>query len=122
MKTYSRHLLFCTGSDCKSKKFYKAAKTLLGKDSVHIKRSKVKCLGACKFGPVLIVYPDGIWYRCPDIEALAEIIEHHVRGGVPVEKYILQKMPIPLASVRSQPSPADSSPYSPSSELSAGNG
>lgn len=98
MKFYSRHLLFCTDSDCDGKNLYKEAKKLLGKDSVHIKRSKVGCLGACKLGPVFIVYPDGVWYRCPNKQALAKIIEQHVYGGVPVQEYILQQMPAPLLS------------------------
>lgn len=92
MKTYSRHLLFCTGSDCKGKKLIKKARKLLGKDSVHVKRSKVGCLGACKHGPIMIVYPDGVWYRCVDKKVLEEIIEKHVKGGKPVEKYALQTM------------------------------
>lgn len=92
MKTYSRHLLFCIGSDCDGKDLMKHAKKLLGKDSVRVKRSKVSCLGACKLGPVMIVYPDGVWYRCPDKKALAQIIEEHVIGGQPVQKYILQTL------------------------------
>jgi len=91
-KTYSRHLLFCTGSDCKGKKLMKKARKMLGKDSVRVKRSKVGCLGACKFGPVMIVYPDGVWYRCPDKDALEQIIEKHVKGGEPVEKYVISVM------------------------------
>lgn len=95
MKAYSRHILFCTGGDCDGKGLYKAAKDILGKQSVHIKRSKVSCLGACKLGPVLIVYPDGVWYRCPNKKALQQIIESHVEGGVPVSKYIIHQMPVP---------------------------
>ena len=92
MKTYSRHLLFCTGSDCDGKGLLKEARKLLGRDSVHVKRSKVKCLGACKFGSVLIVYPDGVWYRCPNKKALRQIIEDHVQGGQIVKEYALQVM------------------------------
>lgn len=95
MKTYTRHMLFCTGSDCDGKSLIKEARKLLGKDSVHVKRSKVKCLGACKFGPVVIVYPDGVWYRCPSKKVLRKIISEHIQGGQPVEKYILQQMPTP---------------------------
>lgn len=93
MKTYTRHLLFCTGSDCDGKGLMKEARKLLGKDSVHVKRSKVGCLGTCKLGPVVIVYPDGVWYRCPSKKALRKIITEHVQDGQPVKKYILQKMP-----------------------------
>lgn len=95
MKTYSRHLLFCTGGDCDGKGLMKEARKLLGKDSVHIKRSTVGCLGACKHGPVMIVYPDGVWYRCPSKKALRKIIEKHVQGGEPVEKYMLHAMKTP---------------------------
>ncbi len=92
MKKYSRHILFCTGSDCDGKDLMKEARKLLGKDSVRIKRSKVGCLGTCKLGPMLIVYPDGIWYRCPSKKALRRIIEEHIKGGQPVEKYALHTM------------------------------
>ncbi len=92
MKAYSRHLLFCTGGDCDGKQLLKEARKLLGNDSVHVKRSKVGCLGACKLGPVMIVYPDGVWYRCPNKKALKEIIESHVKDGEIVKKYALQRM------------------------------
>ena len=92
MKSYTRHLLFCTGGDCDGKGLMKEAKKLLGKDSVHVKRTKVGCLGACKHGPIVIVYPDGVWYRVPDKKALKAIVEQHVQGGVIVEQYALPIM------------------------------
>lgn len=95
MKQYSRHLLFCTGGDCEGKSLYKAARELLGKESVRVKRSKVSCLGACKHGPIVIVYPDGVWYRCPNKKALARIITEHVQGGQVVTDYVVQHMPAP---------------------------
>jgi (2Fe-2S) ferredoxin len=100
MKAYTRHLLFCTGSDCKGKSLMKEARKLLGKDAVRVKRSPVKCLGACKLGPVMIVYPDGVWYRCENKKTLREIIERHVLGGEIVEAYVLYRMgqPQPLAA------------------------
>lgn len=73
----------------------KSARKLLGKDAVHVKRSKVGCLGACKLAPIVIVYPDGVWYRCPNDKALHRIITEHIQGGKPVERYIVQKMPRP---------------------------
>ncbi|NJL92430.1 MAG: hypothetical protein HC915_01275 [Anaerolineae bacterium] len=92
MKAYTHHLIFCEGGDCEGKELAKEAKKLLGKASVTIKRSQVGCLGACKIGPILIVYPDGVWYRCPNKKALAQIIEEHVLGGVPVKKYMVHQM------------------------------
>jgi len=95
MKNYTRHLLFCTSGDCDGKGLMKEARKLLGKDAVHVKRSRVGCLGACKLGPVMIVYPDGVWYRCPNKKALSRIIEEHIKAGKPVEKYIIQQLPQP---------------------------
>lgn len=92
MKTYSQHILFCTGDDCDGKGLMKEARKLLGKDSVGVKRSKVGCLGACKHGPIVIIYPDGVWYRCPSKKALRAIIESHVQNGKPVKQYALYTM------------------------------
>jgi (2Fe-2S) ferredoxin len=98
MKSYSRHLLFCTGGDCEGKSLIKEARKLLGKDAVHIKRSKVGCLGACKSGPIMIVYPDGVWYRCPNKKVLRKIIEEHIQCDRPLEQYIIQQMQPPTVA------------------------
>lgn len=95
MKQYSRHLIFCKGSDCKGKKLAQTSRELLGSSSRHVKRSTVSCLGACKQGPVVIVYPDGVWYACPNKKALRRIVEEHIEQGQVVEKYVIQTMPKP---------------------------
>ena len=97
MKEYKRHLIVCTGGDCSDdgggKKLLKAAKDMLGKQAKVIKRSKVSCLGQCKYGPVFIVYPDGVWYRCPNKKALQRIVDEHIIGGKVVNDYVLFEMP-----------------------------
>lgn len=92
MKTYSRHILFCDGKNCDGKRLQKAADKLLGDDSERIITSKVGCVGSCKAGPIVMVYPDGVWYRCPNKKSLRKIIREHVQSGRPVEKYVLQTM------------------------------
>ena len=37
-------------------------------------RSKVDCLRVCKEGPILLVWPDGIWYREVTPEKIEVII------------------------------------------------
>lgn len=44
------------------------------------------CLDRCELGPVLVVYPEGIWYRYLDEEDIDEIIEEHIGKGRPVER------------------------------------
>lgn len=98
MKEYSRHILFCGGSDCDGKDLQKAAKKHLKKDAIRVKCTRVGCLGGCKKGPLVIVYPDGVWYRCPNKKALEQIIDEHVKGGKVVEKYMLYQMQNPQAA------------------------
>jgi (2Fe-2S) ferredoxin len=43
-------------------------------------------LGRCEEGPVLVVYPEGIWYTYVDESDLDEIIEEHLKKGRIVER------------------------------------
>lgn len=44
------------------------------------------CLGACTGGPVMVVYPDGVWYHLDKKEDADEILEKHLLGGQVVER------------------------------------
>lgn len=96
MREYQRHLIACDGSHCHHEggsKLLKEVREQLGKESRDIKCSTVSCLGQCNQGPVLIVYPDGVWYRCTKKSALKKIVEKHLIGGKLVKKYALFTMP-----------------------------
>ncbi|GAB4061691.1 NAD(P)H-dependent oxidoreductase subunit E [Uliginosibacterium sediminicola] len=57
---------------------------LNGKGSIRI--NKAGCLGRCDEGPVLVVYPEGVWYRFVDESDIDEIISEHLQNGRPVER------------------------------------
>ena len=44
------------------------------------------CLDRCDQGPVLVVYPEAVWYTYVDQEDIDEIIESHLMGGQHVER------------------------------------
>lgn len=47
------------------------------------------CLGFCKAGPLMVVYPEGIWYRPERPEDIDEIFETHLKGGKLVERLVM---------------------------------
>ena len=44
------------------------------------------CLDRCEEGPVIVVYPEEIWYTYVDKEDIDEIIEQHLINGKVVER------------------------------------
>ena len=55
-----------------------------GKGKVRI--NKAGCLDRCEEGPVIVVYPEAVWYTYVDRADIDEIIERHVLGGEIVER------------------------------------
>ena len=51
-----------------------------------IRVNKAGCLDRCADGPVMVVYPAGIWYTFIDTEDIEEIIQSHLIQGHPVER------------------------------------
>ena len=43
--------------------------------------NKSGCMGRCAVGPVLVVYPDEVWYTYVDKEDVEEIIQEHLING-----------------------------------------
>jgi (2Fe-2S) ferredoxin len=47
------------------------------------------CLSFCSAGPLMVVYPEGVWYAPKSVEDVDEIVETHLVGGALVERLII---------------------------------
>ena len=57
------------------------------------------CLGLCDEGPMVIVYPDGVWYRGVTAPDVAEIVASHLRSGKPVARLVWDDAPAMKAMI-----------------------
>ncbi len=57
---------------------------LNGKNKIRI--NNAGCLDRCDEGPVIVVYPDEVWYTYVDKEDVDEIIDEHLINGRTVER------------------------------------
>ena len=48
--------------------------------------SNTGCFGICEQGPVVVVYPDNVWYGSVSAGDVEEIMDSHIEGGTPVER------------------------------------
>ena len=60
---------------------------LKGPGKVRI--NKAGCLDRCEEGPVLVVYPEGVWYTFVDKSDIDEIVDRHLAKGEVVERLVL---------------------------------
>lgn len=103
MSYFQHHVFFCcnqrdAGDSCCND--HKAADMqTYAKDRIRalglkgegkIRINKAGCMDRCDEGPVLVVYPDAVWYTYIDKEDIDEIIESHLVKGQIVERLKLE--------------------------------
>lgn len=54
-----------------------------------VKLNTSDCLGPCRAGPTLVVYPENTWYAGVKPGDIAEIVQSHLIEGRPVTRLIL---------------------------------
>lgn len=102
---FERHVFFCVNKredgsqaceDCNASAVRAYAKEKVkalakhGKGQIRI--NNAGCLDRCGEGPVLVVYPEGVWYSYVDEEDIDEIIEEHLLNGRVVERLQLDSV------------------------------
>ena len=93
MGQYDRHVFVCTSGDtCPEQgdveKFVKVLRDGVksaGKQG-EIRVNKAGCFSQCGHGPMMVVYPENVWYAGVKESDLPEILASHIVDGKPVER------------------------------------
>jgi (2Fe-2S) ferredoxin len=101
MEPYSRHVIICTGGFCSPDRagrgLYSLLARLLEREDLlfgpsRVKRSEVPCLGVCAGGPIVVVYPEGVWYAGVTSKLLERIVVEHLREGRVIEEAVFHRL------------------------------
>ncbi|MCL1621666.1 (2Fe-2S) ferredoxin domain-containing protein [Ralstonia pseudosolanacearum] len=109
MRTHHKHVLMCTGPRCtqddaEAEALFKVlGQTIDACEGLRVKRTRTHCFAVCKQGPLMVVYPDGVWYRNLDAASVRRIVDEHLAGGAPVEDRIFHRTG--LGDVEPEPQP-----------------
>ncbi len=99
---YERHVLVCTQSGCSKdrneakatiKTLNKACKKLKD-DGISVYVTEVECLRFCQNGPLMVVYPEGVWYGRVTPQACEAIVETHLREGAIADEWAFASNPL----------------------------
>jgi (2Fe-2S) ferredoxin len=58
-------------------------------------RTKANCLRVCNQGPIMVIYPDGVWYKATSPEIIERIIQEHLLGNQIVADHVFLQRPLP---------------------------
>jgi (2Fe-2S) ferredoxin len=99
MSHFSHHVFFCTNlradgsqscGQCNAtalRTYMKERCRELGLNGPgRVRINSAGCLDRCGEGPVIVIYPEAVWYTYVDRADLDEIITEHLQGGRVVER------------------------------------
>lgn len=95
-QVHKNYILVCGGTGCTSNNSLDVVKAF----EIHLKEHGLQddvkiiqtgCLGLCAKGPVVVVHPGSVYYEEVDPEKVEAIVNEHIVGGVPTDKYMLKE-------------------------------
>jgi (2Fe-2S) ferredoxin len=101
LEPYSRHVLVCVGGFCspdrRGRELYALLPALLERAGLlfgpsRVKRGETPCLGVCSGGPIVVVYPEGVWYGRVTPQLLERIVVEHLCHNRVVEDAVFYRL------------------------------
>lgn len=93
MSQYEKHVFVCTHGpycwyDGDVDAIFSTLKRLVSrnglKDRIRVNRSG--CLNQCGHGPMVVIYPEAVWYHLVQVDDVEEIFQAHLLNGQVVER------------------------------------
>ncbi|EAX48146.1 NADH dehydrogenase (quinone) [Thermosinus carboxydivorans Nor1] len=96
MEHIRAHVLICAGTGCVSsgsKKVEAALRAELARTGLdkEVKVVETGCHGFCEMGPIVIVYPEGVFYCRVQESDVPELVESHLYKGRVVERLLYRE-------------------------------
>jgi NADP-reducing hydrogenase subunit HndC len=94
---YRMHVLICAGAGCISSNCKEVKDRFLTELQKHRLEQEIKvvetgCIGSCDLGPVMVVYPEGVFYQKVRPEDVGTIVEEHLIKGRPVSQLLYSEI------------------------------
>ena len=93
---FERHVFVCVaGKTCPGQGAVELHRALKIKavqrcGKVRVRINKSGCVAQCGFGPMIVVYPENVWYAGVTLDDLDELVEEHIVNGRPVERLLFR--------------------------------
>ena len=97
---YKKHIFFCTNEradknkrscgseEVKSLRIYMKEKIkTFGIKGIRV--NSAGCLNRCKKGPLMVVYPEGLWFKVTNKKDIDLIIEAYIKNNKPIKKLLI---------------------------------
>ena len=86
MNYYEHHVFFCCNQRTDGRVCCNARGAQELRDYAKVRGNQAGCLDRCEEGPVIVVYPEAVWYTYVDRDDVDEIIDEHLVNGRIVER------------------------------------